>query len=111
MHALALQFAASLAHETFQITHGPAEGVLRAARRTGPSIGPSAITVGDALRQRSSQPQPFPPSRWGRDQRVGVGAHPSWPVCGAASTQPSEPLFSLGLVVCPQAVPLLLWCG
>jgi hypothetical protein len=51
MHALALQFAASLAHEAFQITHGPAEGVLRAARRTGPSIGPGAITVGDALRQ------------------------------------------------------------
>ena len=49
MHALALQFAASLAHEAFQITHGPAEGVLRAARRTGPSIGPGAITVGDAL--------------------------------------------------------------
>jgi hypothetical protein len=49
MHALALQFAASLAHEAFQITHGPAEGVLRAARRTGPSIKPSAITVGDVL--------------------------------------------------------------
>ena len=49
MHALALQFAASLAHEAFQITHGPAEAVLRAARRTGPSIGPRAIMVGDAL--------------------------------------------------------------
>jgi len=49
MHALALQFAASLAHEAFRITHGPAEGVLRAARRTGPSIGPGAITVGGAL--------------------------------------------------------------
>jgi hypothetical protein len=49
MHALALQFAASLAHEAFQITHGPAEGVLRAAPRTGPSIGPGAITVGDVL--------------------------------------------------------------
>jgi len=49
MHALALQFAASLAHEAFHITHGPAEGVLRAARRTGPSIEPGAITVGDAL--------------------------------------------------------------
>lgn len=45
MHALALQFAASLAHEAFQITHGPAEGVLRAARRTGPSIGPGAIRL------------------------------------------------------------------
>jgi len=44
MHALALHFAASLAHEAFQITHGPAEGVLRAARRTGPSIGPGAMT-------------------------------------------------------------------
>jgi hypothetical protein len=35
---------------------------------------------------------------------VGVGAHPSWPVRGAASTQPSESLFSLGVVVCAQAV-------
>jgi len=42
---------------------------------------------------------------------VGVGAHPSWPVHGAASTQPLEPLFSLGLVFCPQAVALIKMCA